>query len=378
MASVHKDPLGRSKYWRCCFRTFDGKRRMVSTKETDQHKAMLICQRWQEAENLAAAGNATEEQIKEIFNETLRRVGLREITVIRMNAWAQDFLSSKRNIGKSTVDSYEQVTREFLQFLGRRRNAPIDSVTEKDIDGFLNHLSRSGRSNATINKLRRRLSSIFEKAHKLGKIPYNPVAVTEPLPNDSGTKAVFSAEDVVRLIEAAPNADWKGAITLAYCTGLRLQDCCSFQWSGIDTENGVLTLKQGKTKKNTVLGIHADFADWLTEQPIRNETYLFPSLANRAGNGRDGLSASFSVIMDRAGIVNPILKKRSGKGRQTRALSFHSFRHSAASSVFNSAGLREIQARVTGHSRKGVLAAYTHHDLNLIKEAVQLIPRLPK
>ena len=179
MASVHMDPLGRSKYWRCCYRTSDGKRRMVSTKETDEQKAMLICQRWQDAEQLAASGNATEEQIKEMFNETLRRVGLREIVIVHMDAWAQDFLASKRKLDKSTGKDYKQVTREFLDFLGRRRSAPIESITEKDIDGFLDHLRQDGRMNSTINKLRRRLSTIFEKAFKLGKIPYNPVAATE-------------------------------------------------------------------------------------------------------------------------------------------------------------------------------------------------------
>jgi hypothetical protein len=63
---------------------------MVSTKETDKQKAELICRRVQEAEGLAASGNATEERIRQMFNETLKSVGLREITSPRIDAWTKD------------------------------------------------------------------------------------------------------------------------------------------------------------------------------------------------------------------------------------------------------------------------------------------------
>lgn len=50
MASVHKEPRGKSKYWYCCYTTAEGKRRMVSTEEEDEQKAKIICTGWQEAE----------------------------------------------------------------------------------------------------------------------------------------------------------------------------------------------------------------------------------------------------------------------------------------------------------------------------------------
>jgi hypothetical protein len=61
-----------------------------------------------------------------------------------------------------------------------------------------------------------------------------------------------------------------------------------------------------------------------------------------------------------------------------RALSFHSFRHTAASNVFNGAALKEITRRVTNHAAGGVVDRYIHEDLDAIKAATQLIPRLPK
>jgi integrase len=84
--------------------------------------------------------------------------------------------------------------------------------------------------------------------------------------------------------------------------------------------------------------------------------------------------------MARAGIVSGLIKERSkaGKGRSVRALSFHSFRHNAASEVFNSEALKEIARRVTQHAPDGSLDRYIHHDLAALKAATQLIPRIPR
>ena len=59
-----------------------------------------------------------------------------------------------------------------------------------------------------------------------------------------------------------------------------------------------------------------------------------------------------------------------------RALSFHSFRHTAASNVFNGAALKEITRRVTNHAAGGVADRYIHEDLGAIRAATQLHPPL--
>ncbi len=83
--------------------------------------------------------------------------------------------------------------------------------------------------------------------------------------------------------------------------------------------------------------------------------------------------------MERAGIKNRVIRTgNAGKGRNFRGLTFHSFRHSAATTVFNQAALKEITRRVTNHAAGGVVDRYIHEDLEAIREATKLIPRLPK
>ena len=105
-------------------------------------------------------------------------------------------------------------------------------------------------------------------------------------------------------------------------------------------------------------------------------------MSNRASLffvSRNGLSNTFVKLLDKAGIEKRFLQAgNDGKGRSVRALTFHSFRHTAASNVFNQASLKEITRRVTNHAAGGVVDRYVHEDLDAIRAAVQLIPRLPK
>jgi integrase len=390
MASVNKDSRGKSPFWYACFTTAEGVRKRVSTELTDRRAAEKVAEAKQRAEDERRKGTISTQRIVDLLNDTLRSAGLEQIKTIRVKNWLEDWLKGKRNIRQSSRVGYEQAVREFLEFLGLRANAPIESITEKDIDAFVDHLRKDGRSASTINKLvRQYLSGAFEKARKLGKIKYNPIAATDPLPNDANVKDVFSAEQVARLVKAAKGTDWEGAILLAYGTGARLQDVCNFKWDSIDTENGILTFKERKTKKQAVVGLHPDFLDWMTQRSGTDnpDAYLFPTLAEKSGGGCNGLSRQFDALMSRAGVTGRTLRegserddkgKRTGKGRTVRSLSFHSFRHTAASSIFNSEAIKEVQRRVTNHARGGVIDRYTHADLDLIKQAASLIPRLPK
>jgi len=392
MGSVHQDARGRSRFWYGAYTTATGQRRMVSTKieigktkkeqQDSREKALAIVRSWEQAEGLADAGTITKAKIEEIFNDTLRRVGLQEIESYSVRRWFGDWLKGKRSISESSRKGYDQGAREFLEFMGRKAALPVDAVTEEDINKFVDHLRSDGRSASTINKIvRKYVSGAFEKARKLGKIKYNPVMATDPLKTDAVTKDVFSPEQVRRLAEAAEGTDWEGMVLFAYTSGARLQDCANLRWSAIDTENDVVVFREKKTGKEAVIGLHPDFKDWLGEHsttPTEPDAFVFQTLAGRTTKGSHGLCSQFDALMERAGVAGRVLRERNGKGRQVRSLTFHSFRHTAASAVFNSEAIREVARRVSNHARGGALERYLHQDLAPIREATKLIPRLPK
>jgi len=384
MATVHKDSRFPSGPWYCSLSLADGRRTFRSTGKKDKTQAKIVCDAWQQAENEARNGELSQDRVAEILSETLKRIGASPIERIPVGDWLRDWLAAKTpQVSKATAAAYKFAVVRFLEFLGplgqKRR---LEAITEKDIQSFIDKLVGEGRTPNTINKIvRRYLTLPFQKAEKLGKIKYNPCMATDPLRVETSVKNTFTPEQVVRLVATTKGTDWEGAILLAYCTGLRLQDIANLRWSSLDLEYNVVSFSERKTGRKAVIGLGADFLDWIgTNGPIRSDkpdAYVFPSLVNESTGGK--LSFQFQAIMKKAGIGRQVIKARAGaKTRSVNGLSFHSFRHSAASTVFNQAALKEITRRVTNHAASGVVDRYIHQDLQAIREATKLIPRLPK
>jgi len=382
MASIHRDPRFPKGVYYCAYALADGRRAMRSTGKRDKKQAAIVCQALQQTENELSGGGLTRDRVTELFNETLKRLGETPIERINVGDWLNDWLASKEHVSRNTRLGYEQVVREFLAYLGPHgATRRLESIGEKDIRGFTAQLRAEGRSPCTVNKLvRKYLSCPFTKAQRLGKIRFNPVIATEAEKFESARRDTFTPEQVVRLIEAAAGTDWAGAILFAWTSGARLLDAANLRWTSVDTEHGVVTFRQRKTGREIVIGLHEDFADWIARAPAppKSQEFVFPTLAGKPSNSSVGLSAQFDAIMRRAGVEGRLIREgNAGKGRSLRGLSFHSFRHSAASAVFNGAALKEIASRVTGH-RGNVIDRYIHSDLTTIREATKLIPRLPK
>ncbi len=192
------------------------------------------------------------------------------------------------------------------------------------------------------------VGGVFAGALREGRILHNPVANLSKLTDRSGArKKPFSIDDVRKLL-AAVEGDWKGAILCGYSSGMRISDVANLRWENIDFDAGVVAFHQRKTQatgdEQTIVGLHADFEQWLKSQPP-GAGPIFPTLAGRHTSGEYGLSAEFGRIMERAGIESAKIREGHGQGRTVRALSFHSFRHGAASHVFRAKVIEEAQKR---------------------------------
>jgi len=74
--------------------------------------------------------------------------------------------------------------------------------------------------------------------------------------------------------------------------------------------------------------------------------------------------------MDKAGITVPLGLQKQGKGRQFRALGFHSLRHSFISRLANLEVSSDLRKELVGHSSDEVHERYTHLDLTLQRRAI--------
>ncbi len=390
MGTLVKDARGRSKFWYYCYRDASGRRLKKSTKETDRRKARIIGEGFEDAEDLAKRGNATEEQIRKVMNDTLARVTGKRVYDPTVREWLDKWLANEKGaVSDATLTRYRQVVTDFLDGLGPLANQRLEAVTSEHVLKHRQQLESEGRAPATVNfTVKRVLKRVFKVAMDDGVITRNPCATVRLIQDrDKAAKHVFLPQQVSKLVETA-EGDWKGLIITAYYTGGRLSDLARLTWSNVDLSqnNKVIRFMQKKTKGKTPkskveIPIHAALEECLLSGTISDtpNAPVFPQLYNKPGSGKSGLSMAFKRLMAKAGIDDGKIRERNGAaGRSVSALSFHSLRHSFNSALANAGVSQELRQKLTGHASADMNTVYTHHDLETIRTAVQTLPRLPK
>lgn len=331
----------------------------------------------QEAQDDISRGSASEAQMRSVISRTMERITGKGLSSVTIRGWFNRWIAAKEGaITDHTYGKYKQAVAKFLEFLGPRADGRMGSIQQQDIIDFRNSLRAKGVSPTTINHLVSKIiSAPLRTAFHQGIIDHNPAAGLQRLIDRAKKrKSPFSIDEVRRLLDVAPG-EWRGVILCGYSTGMRLGDVAGLKWSDIDFVDGIISFEQKKTGQATAVGLHPDFRGWLNAQSTK-EGHVFPSMIGRVSSGKSGLSSQFAAIMRKAGVDSAVIREGKGKGRRVFEKSFHSFRHGAASAVFKSKVIEAAQRAVTGHTRGQTLKTYTHHDLDVIKAASSLIPRI--
>lgn len=380
MASIHKDPRGKSPFYYAAFYGADGSRKFRSTKATDRKTALNIALAWERAAEQGRRGNLTAVQARKVLAEIVQISTGESLSEFSVQGWIDQWLDAKAGSATTaTMARYRQVLRDFLTSLDRRAAAPLTGVTPGDITAFRDSLRREGRALSTCKVTMKVISVPFEAARKLGYILSNPVAAVDALKDkresQQGGREPFTLAELQLLLSAADEA-WRGLILLAFTTGLRLGDCAHLTWGNIDLKSGTITLKTQKTGATVTLPVHQDFGAWLSGRaPGVGLAPIFPELDGKPIGGRNGLSLTFGSIMKSAGIVQRVVT-REGKGRTTYSKGFHSLRHTFVSLLANAGVNPDVRQKLAGHSDPAVHAGYSHHELETLREAVAKIPHI--
>jgi integrase len=219
------------------------------------------------------------------------------------------------------------------------------------------------------------LRTALTKARRQGLISINPADAAELPKKEPVQRGTFTSAEVKKLMEAA-QGEWKTLILVGYYTGARLSDCCRLDWESVDFAKGILTYKQGKTGKDVVVPIHADLRRHLqkTASVDKPRKFVMPGMAGKGPGGRHGLSEGFKRIVRKAGL--DLQTVQGGGMRKISKRTFHALRHSFTSALANAQVSPEVRMKLTGHSSEAIHRGYTHHEMNVLKKAVQKLPSL--
>lgn len=393
MASIHKDPRGKSPYFFCAFKLPNGKRVFRSTKLTDRSAALKFCLAMETASGKVVERNLPEEQARRILNEMRILSGEEPIRFRSLESYCKEWLASKETSASAgTVTRYRGIMEGFLAHAGTQRaNASIETVTASEVKTFRDLQILDGKSHTTANLTLKMLRGLFNDARREGLISVNPAEGVKTFDMEKEARDVFTHEQLRAVIAAAPQ-EWKTAILLGYYGGLRLTDAVGLSWENVNLEQKQVRYLPRKTshganpkpdwkkhiQKQLEIPLMPELEAHLLTLPSSDNPYalLCPTLAAKGTGGNRGLSSMFQRIMANADVHGDRGVAKTGKGRQFKTLGFHSLRHTFVSSLANADVPADVRRKISGHSDEKIHERYTHLDIDAKRRAMSKLPPL--
>ncbi len=261
-----------------------------------------------------------------------------------------------RNFTADTQREYIRAVKKLAAFLGR---SP-DTATAEELRAFQLHLTKTGTTPPTMNATVTALRFFFKVTLDRPETARFLVFVHEPrkLPR------VLPAEDVLRLLEAAPNPKYKAALSVAYGAGLRAMEVAGLKVADIDSQRMLIRVEQGKGRKDRFAMLSPQLLDLLRDwyRIARPRIYLFP--------GRDKIGPMTTRQLNR---ICHIAAELAGLPKW---ISPHTLRHSFATHLLEqNIDVRIIQV-LLGHAKLDTTARYTQVATNIIREVMSPLDRL--
>ena len=204
----------------------------------------------------AAPKPSTADWVRDVpagLRRRLERLGLVEPAERRQTPtlaeWLEAYIAGRKDVKPGTRINLEQAKGDALAFFkGSQR---LDRVTAGDAERFRVWLkAERGLAEATVRRRCKRLRQFFAAAINdgllSGRNPFAGVRCSD-VANEARRRFV-PREDIEKVIEAAPDAEWRAIFALARYAGLRTpSETLAVQWSDVDWQRGRLRVASPKT-----------------------------------------------------------------------------------------------------------------------------------
>jgi len=152
------------------------------------------------------------------------------------------------NVKPATRVRMEQAETALVDYFTEARD--VETIAEADADEWRASLTKAGYAPATISRTVLYARQVFRWAMRRGMASGNPFAELKAGSQTNTARAVFvSRETIAKVIDAAPDAEWRLLIALSRFGGLRVpSEALALRWSDVDWEHNRLTVRSPKTE----------------------------------------------------------------------------------------------------------------------------------
>jgi integrase len=313
MASVSRDANGTK---RVLFTDGDGERRSVrlgkvSVKAAESFRlrveALLAAKELHQSPDAELA--AWLHDLPERMHARLVRVGLTDprasATRVTLGGLLAAFFAGV-DVKPATRVRMEQVKTAMVDYFTDARD--VATIDEADAESWRAKLKEHGYAPATISRTVLYARQVFRWAIRRGMASRNPFAALKAGSQTNTARAVFVSRDTIaKVIDAAPDAEWRLLIVLSRFGGLRVpSEALALRWSDVDWEHNRLTVRSPKTehhegKGERIIPLFPEIREHL--QTVFDAAPV--GSVNVIGRYREGanLNPHFRRIIERAGLT---------------------------------------------------------------------------
>jgi len=273
----------------------------------------------------------------------------------------------RRNYTQATAHAYVSAIRRFAAYFHRSpEELGIEHVREYQIHRLEQKVKPHSIA-VEISALRFLYNKVLRRRYSGDDLPL-PRTHRRDLP------LVLSADEVARLIDAAPNLRYRTILMTLYSTGMRRAELCGMRPEHIDKERMMLRIPHGKGDKARDVPLSPILLDQLRAYYRclkRRNGWMFPSR---------NTSRPHDPITDKT--VWHACRRSAVRAGIDKPIHPHTLRHSFATHLFDNGAELPVVQRLLGHEDPRDTMVYLHLSTRALRTAPNpletLRPAAPK
>ncbi|WP_368577384.1 tyrosine-type recombinase/integrase [Acinetobacter pittii] len=270
------------------------------------------------------------------------------------------YLSDSKGRKRSYPDEKARLEQHLIPELGKYQ---LSQITTGMLIEVLNKVKAKGLANASVNRMRALLSSLFQMAIDHEHIDTNPVSRVKKLKENNQIERYLSEQELPRLLNVlnAPHSYGIDNLTIValvkflLITGVRKREAMDVKWTDINLDTGVWLLTHNKSGKARHINLNHEALNIIKAMPQCSE-YVFANPKTLLPF--NDMRKTFDKIMDSANISN---------------IRIHDLRHNFASAAVNSGQSLFIVQHLLGHASPQTTQRYAHLQSSTLKQASEQV-----
>lgn len=299
-------------------------------------------------------------QLRKLQEVLIKNLSSKQVehTEISNNDYLQLFLDAKRIEGCSerTLQYYRATAENMLLKI----TTPIRKINAEEIRAYLVEYQQTSKcSNATVDNIRRNISSFFSWLEEEDYILKSPMRRIHKIKTKTVVKEIITDENMEKMRDACENIRDLAILDVLYSTGIRVGELVKLNIADIDLEQReCIVFGKGDKERRVYLDAKA-------------KVHLSEYLSGRTDNN-PALFVTLDAPHDRLQISGVEIRLRSlGRKLSLDRIHPHKFRRTVATRAIDKGMPIEQVQKMLGHSQIDTTMQYVIVNQNNVKASHQ-------